>query len=286
MLIFWIIAASLILITVISLIKPLLWPTQNALVSRTKSTVEIYRQQFDELEQDKSNGLLDLQQYQQAKSELEQRLLQEAEIDKADRRTGSQALPDRVVPWVLAIVIPLGAVLFYLQTGYPTAINELKQPPSSQLASGEDVPENIEQILRSLKQQLELDPQDAAGWALLARANAKLQRYDEAVQAFERAVIAAPDDPELLVDYAITLAFINNHDMTGRPEELVNKALDIDPEQIKALMLAASAAFDRQDYARAIALWQRLLQRLPADSQAAISVTEALDEALRLQEQQ
>ncbi|MFL9710355.1 c-type cytochrome biogenesis protein CcmI [Methylobacillus sp. Pita1] len=281
MLIFWAVAASLLLLAVAVLLRPLL-RREAAPFTTTPAMVAVYREQFAELGQDRENGLLDEPQYQQAKSELERRLLEDARdavpvSGKADGR------PERLLAAALLVLLPALAVPIYLKTGNPGAIIAARQPQANPAADGGNVPANIEAILQSLRQKLELDPDDGAGWALLARANTKLHRYDEAVQAFEQAVRTIPDDPQLLVDYAIALAFLNQHSMAGEPEALVTRALELDPGQAKALMLAASAAFDRSDYSRAIDLWERLLHKLPPDSEAAASVNRALDDARRLQ---
>ncbi|MCB5183625.1 c-type cytochrome biogenesis protein CcmI [Methylobacillus gramineus] len=281
MLIFGGVAALLVLITLIVLLRPLL-SRQAEIADSGNQTVTIYREQFAELEQDRVSDVLNTAQYQEAKHELEQRLLDEAQLIVPIEHEVKLAKPDRLLAIILLLIVPVSSILIYLTTGNPHAISALKVAPVSQQFNGQDVPANIEQILQSLRQQLKQDPSDGAGWALLARADAKLQRYDEAVEAFEHAIRIIPDDPQLLVDYAITLAFINQHNMTGKPEALVNRALELDPEQVKALMLSASAAFERQDYPRAITLWERLLQKLPADSEAAVSVSTALEEARRL----
>ncbi|MCB5188141.1 c-type cytochrome biogenesis protein CcmI [Methylobacillus caricis] len=283
MLVFWGIATLLLLITLFVLLPPLLRRRVSIPISSSSAVAAVYREQLAELEQDRDNGVLDVAQYQQARNELERRLLEEAQDISRDRVTGADSgRPDRLLAVLLLVLVPVFAVLIYLKAGNPQALDVHDNSPDSQTVNSEDVPANIELILQSLKQQLESDPGDGAGWALLARADAKLHRYDEAVQAFENAVRIIPDDPNLLVDYAITLAFINQHNMAGKPEELVNRALELDPEQVKALMLAASAAFDRQDYPRAIILWQRLLQKLPPGSEAYVSVSAALDEARKL----
>ncbi|MGY1489887.1 c-type cytochrome biogenesis protein CcmI [Methylobacillus pratensis] len=284
LLIFWAVAALLLLLAVAVLIRPLL-RRQAAPLAAMPAMVAVYREQFAELEHDRESGLLDEALYQQAKSKLERRLVDEARNTKP-ASAKADGRPERLLAASLLLLLPALAVPIYLKTGNPEAIIALHQQQASPVADSGAVPANVEAILQSLRQKLELDPDDGAGWALLARANTKLHRYDEAVQAFEQAVRTIPDDPQLLVDYAIALAFLNQHSMAGKPEALVARALELDPGQAKALMLAASAAFDRGDYSRAIDLWERLLQKLPPDSEAAASVSHALEDARRLQGQE
>jgi cytochrome c-type biogenesis protein CcmH len=74
----------------------------------------------------------------------------------------------------------------------------------------------------------------------------------------------------------------NGRQLQGKSLELVNKALKVDPENLKALELAGSAAFQAKDYKRAIEYWQRLLNKVPPNSEVAESVNKRLEEAKSL----
>src|SRR4029078_5824269 len=78
--------------------------------------------------------------------------------------------------------------------------------------------------------------------------------------------------PQLLADFADTLAMLNGRNLEGRPLELIGAALKADPKHPKALMLLGTAAFNRGDFAAAAATWQALLAALPPDSEQAKGV--------------
>ena len=67
----------------------------------------------------------------------------------------------------------------------------------------------------------------------------ELKRHAEAAAAFAKAA-ALPADPVLLVDYADALAMAQGRRMEGKPAQLVEQALALDPRNEKALMLAAT----------------------------------------------
>ena len=72
-------------------------------------------------------------------------------------------------------------------------------------------------------------------------------------------------------------------ELRGKPMELANKALGIDPNNRKALALAAKAAFDAKNYDQSIAYWEKILKSLPPDSGEAVElVKERIAEAKRL----
>ncbi|OIR04652.1 formate-dependent nitrite reductase complex subunit NrfG [mine drainage metagenome] len=283
MLVFWIVAIVLVLVMLGLLLPPLLRP--NAVVRNDANAEKraIFRQQFEELEQDKINGVLDASQYEVAKMELERRLLDEVG-GEALASTGN-GKPDRRLAFILLVLMPLFAVLLYLKLGSPISITIPAVAPdtsgSSELPAAEHsaMAGDIEPLLALLKKKLESKPNDGAGWALLARSYVEIRQHAEAVPAYEKAVKIIQDDPQLLADYADALAVVNGHKLEGKPEELVNQALKLDPHHPKALMLAATAAFDRKDYKHAITYWERLQQDLPADSELLPEVKASLDEA-------
>lgn len=91
-----------------------------------------------------------------------------------------------------------------------------------------------------------------------------------------------PDDAQLLADFADVLGMARGQSLRGEPELLVQRALQIDPVNLKALALAGTAAFDRGDFAAAAAYWQRMLPLVPADSEDARVIRENVGEALKL----
>jgi cytochrome c-type biogenesis protein CcmH len=89
----------------------------------------------------------------------------------------------------------------------------------------------------------------------------------------------APRDPQLLADLAEALAMARGQKMRGEPEELVLRALQLDPKNLKALALAGGAAFERDNFRAAARYWERMLPLVPADSADARTIQANVDEA-------
>ena len=70
--------------------------------------------------------------------------------------------------------------------------------------------------------------------------------------------------------------------LEGRPTELIERALKVDPENAKALQLAGSAAFQAKDYKKALASWERVLKQVPPGSEVAQTIQARIDEAKTL----
>lgn len=115
----------------------------------------------------------------------------------------------------------------------------------------------IEAMVARLAERLKSQPDDAEGWAMLARSYTARGRFDEALPAYRRVVELRPQDAQALADYADGLASTQGRTLEGEPEKLVAQALRLDPGNAKALALAGTLAFNRSDFPGAIAHWER-----------------------------
>ncbi len=139
----------------------------------------------------------------------------------------------------------------------------------------------FEALVEKLKQRMDTEPNNAEGWAMLARSYANLGKTDEAVSAFAKAVALMPNDASLLADYADSLAVKQGRNLEGEPTRLIARALAIDSDDPKALSLSGTVAFDRKDYAGAVKQWERILSKTP-EHPFAPQLHESISEARRL----
>ena len=250
------------------LLWPLLKRTATAGTGEQEKTLSIFRQQFAELGQDRTNGVLTDELYQQARRELERRLLEETGATETTPTMARRQVSSRPVALALAIIIPTVSGLLYWELGNPLAMTQPTAASLSAQGSSDDAhpsAEALEALVERLKQKMEENPNDGVGWVLLARSYVGMGRHSEAVPIFQKAVTLIPDDAQLLADYADTLGVVHGRKLEGPPEVLIQQALKIDPHNVKALMLAGTVAFNRKNYARAAKDWEQARANLPAD---------------------
>lgn len=142
--------------------------------------------------------------------------------------------------------------------------------------------EQISAMTEKLALRLKEQPADADGWATLARSYAMLGRHADAVAAYSQAVGLQGNDARLLADYADALAIRNGRKLDGEPLALVRRSLQIDPDNVKALSLAGTEAFDRKDYPEALKHWEHLARVGPADSEMVQQIHGSIAEAREL----
>ena len=265
---FWSIASAMTLAILGLVLRPLLM-RQTTVTNDQEKKLPVYRQQFSELEQDLASGLLTDEQYQAARSELERRVLEETGSTDTSTTTTGGLVNLRFVALSLAMIIPASSGVLYWTLGNPAAMTHPTVSTASQGGPGSDaqMAEGLNQLIEQLRKKLEQNPNDGVGWGLLARSYMAMERYADAVPIFERATKLDPDNAGLLADFADALAVHQGRKLEGRPESLIQKALKLDPHNVKALMLSGTIAYNRKDFARAAKEWEDAHTYLPADDQ-------------------
>ena len=137
----------------------------------------------------------------------------------------------------------------------------------------------IEGLVEHLAQRLASAPDDAEGWAMLGRSYSVLGRFAESLPAYRRAIALRPQDAQAHADLADALGSANGQSLDGEPEQLIAKALQLDPDNVKALSLSGTLQFNRGDAAAAARQWAHALRGLDPDSDMARRVQGALDQA-------
>ena len=269
MTLFWLVAAAAAAAVLFVVLRPLVARRGAARLSRREANIAIYRDELRSLDADLAAGTLAREDYERSRLELEARLLEDvaAEEPAATRPAGQRAA------LAVGIALPLVALIVYLVAGNPGALAPHPALPDAA---------QIEAMLTRLAAKLEENPGDVEGWKLLGRSYTVLGRYPQAVAAYAKAAERAPRDAQLLADFADALAMAHGQRLAGEPERLIERALEIDGNNLKALALAGSAAYERQDYARAAQLWGRMLPLVPAESEDARSISGNVEEAKKL----
>ena len=289
MILFWVICALLIVIALAFVLPPALQRSEENVVSddeRKHANIAVYRDQLSELEADRLNGIVAEDQYEADRDEIERRLLEDTATARSKKTTGAAPINARNTAYLLGIGLPLVAIVFYLKVGEPDRITNpapVGAPPS---AASEAPPERtqaqIEENVAKLAKRLESNPNDAQGWTMLARSYSSMEKYSEAMNAYAKATELNPKDADLLAEYAFVTGMAGGRSLEGKPTEIINRALKVDPENAKALQLAGSAAFQAKDYKKAIDYWQRVLKKVPPGSEVAETITARINEAKTL----
>jgi len=248
------------------------------------------RQQLQTLQSRHEAGTLDAAAHASAKAPLERRLLDLVladpgpDADTAGLAALSPRPSTRLVALLSAAVLAL-AVAGYSYTGAPGATMMAAGADAPAAATASSPAEEEAQFaaaVEQLEQRLKSDPGNSEGWAMLARSYARLGKHELALPAFQKTGALLDSDARLLADYADTAAMLNNRSLLGEPMRLIDKALQIDPDNFKALALAGTGAYEAKDYRRAVRHWERLAGITPPSSEFMPQLQASLADARRL----
>ena len=192
---------------------------------------------------------------------------------------------------VSAFVVAVAAA-GYLYTGKPEAPAQIvaanaaasSAANANAQAAAASAPFTETQLLElvdKLKARLQAQPDDSIGWTMLGRSYTVLGRATDAQAAFARALQLKPNDAGAHADAADAMAAARGGKLEGEPLRLVQRALQIDPDHLKSLAIAGTAAFDANDFTTAARHWGRIATLAPAGSDTAQRAQAGVDEAQR-----
>ncbi len=278
MTLFWVLAAAL-LVLALALVLPGLLRTRaderlQIAGGASQVNLAILREQMSQLHSQRDDGTLAEGAFIHARSELERRALDEEAAVEMPSRVGRST----VTAVLLGLTVPLLALGLYSWVGNPQAIMAHGMSESDSVSQAQ-----VEAMVAQLAQRLENPPAgqapDPQAWEMLARSYASMQRFAQADRAYLRARDLAPGNAQLLADHADVLAVMQGQSAVGEPTRLIERALAIDPVNLKALALAGTAAFERKDAAAAIDYWTRARALATPNSDFAAGLDQSLEMA-------
>lgn len=279
MIAFWI-SVALLLILALALVLPALLKSKSSVNKTTDSAahanLSVLRSQLTQLDADFAAGSINADQLALAKSDIERRALEE---ESAPEPSVAPARSTRTA-WALGLMIPLIAIGMY---GFIGNIQALDPANLQAKANTEPSPEQFEAMVSAFAARLEAVPAsetpDPKAWEMLARSYAAMQKYPEASKAYKRAVALNPGNAQILADHADVLSMLQGQRMAGEPTALFERALVLEPNNIKALALAGSAAFEKKDFAKAMQFWSKAEGLAPPGSDFAKGLASSIEEA-------
>jgi len=261
-------ALLLLALVLILLLRPLFFPAKESATSRRQMNAAIYREELDKLEADRLAGTVDSYSYEQTHAEMRQRLFQDT--DEADDFAVLGSPKKTIIGICLFVAILSAGFYFYLGDAAQIAQKSTEKPMTQ---------ESVEKMVDEFAAKMDKEPDNLKGWAMLARSYRILGRNTEAANAYARAGSFIDSDPQLLADYADVLAANANGNFAGKPQQLINKALAQDPNNLLALWLSGTAAFNVQNYKAAVQSWEKLAKQLPGESDEARAIAASIAEA-------
>jgi len=278
---FWIIVSLLMLLALAFLLVPLFrFKDEAEQNDRQQQNIDIAQEKKTILDEQLSSQQLDQDSYEKALVDLETSLA----IDLEKSSKTSSNLQGK---WLTVLFIPLICILsivLYFQLGEyqvitnPELAAKREASPPRQLA---DNPGSLSEMIEIVKKRLREKPEDANGWFVLGKTYMSMQRFDDAVTAYQRTYELVPEEYSVMLSLADALAMQKDGNMLGEPEKLVKQALEKAPNDSTGLWLAGLAAEQGKRYREAYEYWTRLLPLIKEDPNSTAEVKNLLSNLIR-----
>lgn len=255
---FWLISAGLILLGLVFLVFPLISKQAGSEISRREFNRALYQDKVDDLQADLVKGLLDQSEHDDAVEDLQRTLLDDVDDEQSKEFVSSK---NYLAIFSVVLVLPIAALLMYhyFSNGVGGA------PPTEQDLMA-DRALQFQQSIRSLEQRLQDEPNDFEGWRMLGQSYFVTERYQQALNAYQKASILVDDqDADVLVLVAESSAFSNNELFGEYEDQVLKAALKINPNHQRALWYLGFADYSNKDFLGASKYWQQLVDLVPND---------------------
>ena len=240
-----------------------LWPLGRRAPLRGGSDVAVYRDQLDEIERDRSTGVIGEREAEAARVEVSRRL-----IAAADAATGgaASAAPTaretrrrRVTALVALLLLPIMASGLYTMLGAP----QLPGQPHTERSTAPPEQRSVTELVARVEEHLENNPDDGRGWEVIAPVYARLGRYDDAVKARRNALRLLGESAAREADLGEALTGLANGVVTDEAKAAFDRAIRHDANEFKARYYLGLAAEQDGWRAEAAAAWRALLAQAP-----------------------
>lgn len=250
-----------------------LWPLGRRASAPGGSDIAVYRDQLDEVVRDRASGLIGEAEAEAAKVEVSRRLIAAADAAEAGNTTGGSPLWRRRATALAGLVLlPIGAAALYLTLGSP----QLPGQPLAERISAVRQDRSIQNLVSQVEAHLERNPNDARGYEVVAPVYLRLGRFDDAVNARRKLLALSGETAERQADLGEALASAGNGVITVEAKTAFERALTLDPNDLKAKFFIGVAAEQDGDKPKAAAIWAAMLKEAPPDAPWAPVVRESL----------
>jgi len=275
MMLFWIISAAMILAALAMLAPPLLRNRRSESMDRDQQNVVIARERLAELESEKARAVLTAEQFEQAKGELEQSLLRDLDEHGQEAVQRESAASGRLAIAAIVLLVPAITLGLYAFLGSPQMVVPVDQRTAHAAAGQGEMP-SVEEMLEVLVARLKETPEDSDGWFLLGRTYMAMNKYAKAAGAFEKLHQLVGEEPVVLLAWADAAAMSRQGDLSGRPAELIRRAVILAPDNQTALWLGGMVEEQAGNHQLAIDYWERLLPQLQDDPESLARINSLL----------
>ena len=241
--------------------------------------IAVYRDQLAEVTREATDGLIDADQADAARTEINRRLLAADRQQVAGARTFSLGERHFATVAVGSIVV-FGATILYTFGGRPDLPSVRREAGSSApisvrqavVAPQGAAPQasaglaSVDELIQRLVDRLKTSPDNAEGWRMLGWSYFGVERYAEAAEAYAKAVALAPDAASIRAAQGEAVVRAANGLVSAEAQRIFEATLAIDPKDPRARFFKGLAKEQAGSKREALDDWTALLRDAAPDA--------------------
>ncbi len=265
----WLLMLIVSLLSFLLLVSPLRKSAQTRSIDRLSVNKKVYQDRVKELELEKEQQQLTEQEFNALEAELKKNLLEDAHLTSKQQEASNF---HQKLTWSVAMALPvLALVSYYFIADWQAYLHweELQQKHEQYQIDANADSEWLEQLtnqelLLLLRTRLYKDPDDTRGWLILGQTLGNLGAAAPAQAALTKALQTSPKDTSLQLTVAQVMTTLNQASAIEQAEQLVEQILANNADHEGAMAILGFVKARKEDYAKAIELWQQLIERREA----------------------
>lgn len=240
-----------------------------------EADLAVYKDQLAEVDSDLDRGLISAEEAGSARAELARRLIRRAEQEDRTGADGVKFAAGMSAPggksanglrqklaFAAAGIVPLFAVGLYLAVGSPG----MPGKPYAERMSVATENASVEELVGKIEAELRQRPDDGKGWAVLAPVYMRMQRFDDAANAYAQTIRLLGETTQRLAGFAEATIVASNGLVPERARLAFERLLVLDPKHVEARFWLAQAKEQDGDKVGALKAYKALLDSAPADA--------------------
>jgi cytochrome c-type biogenesis protein CcmH len=140
---------------------------------------------------------------------------------------------------------------------------------------------SVEEMIQRLAARLMRNPKDTEGWRTLGWSYLNIGRFQEAAEAYARAIELGPDIAELRGDRIEALVAAADGIVTSEAKTAIEDTLKLDPKNVQARFFLGLAEEQEGNNASALAEWTEVLKDTNSDEPWAMDLKDRISELRR-----
>lgn len=308
MTLFYVGVALLVILTLLFVLWPLITQSrhrqQDVTTSdsvRQSTNIALYHDHLADIQASLVSGSITQEQFDALNAELERNLLEDSAVSSGAHQSGAVLSVNRRKPVVffslLLLIVLVAAALLYGRLGaysswqVKQALDEryaLEQAFAAADASQQGQLQELQAkiivanqlLITRLVADVSNHPDNLQTRALLARTTAGMGDYPTAIEQF-KAILELESEgvSSIRAELAQALFLQMNNSVSPEVQSLVDEVLVEDPNNTVGLSLSGIGAFQSEDYATAISLWEKMIAIEGANSPNAIALQQGINTA-------